>query len=174
MKLTSNSEADVGDPVATSIAATVDAGVLAGAATLVWRNGKVAQASAVGWRDIEARLPMQRDSLFRIASMTKPITSTAALMLLEEGKFALEDPIARWAPEFAEVRVLRSPNGSLDETDPAERPITFEDLLTHRSGLTYGDFHTGPIAKAYSEVLGGDIDSEVTPDAWIAGLANCP
>ena len=140
----------------------------------MWRNGKVAQTSAVGWRDVEARLPMQRDSLFRIASLTKPITSTAALMLVEEGAFALEDPIARWAPELAEMRVLRSPNGSLDETDPAQRPITFEDLLTHRSGLTYGDFHTGPIAKAYAEALGGDIDTEVTPDAWIAGLANLP
>ena len=71
------------------------------------------------------------------------------------------------------MRVLRSPNGSLDDTDPAQRPITFEDLLTH-SGLTYGDFQTGPIAKAYAEALGGDIDTEVTPDAWIAGLANLP
>ncbi len=151
-----------------------DTGALAGAAALVWRNGKVAQTAAVGWRDAEARLPLQRDSLFRIASMTKPITSTAALMLFEEGGFALEDAIARWAPEFAEMRVLSSPNGSLDETEPAERPITFEDLLTHRSGFTYGDFHTGPIARAYAEVLGGDIDSDVTPDAWIAGLATLP
>ena len=75
----------VGDPIATAIAAIVDAGALAGAATLVWRNGKVTQTSAVGWHDVEAGLPMQRDSLFRIASLTKPITSTAALMLVEAG-----------------------------------------------------------------------------------------
>ena len=117
---------------------------------------------------------MERDTLFRIASMTKPITSTAALMLCEEGRFALNDPIARWAPEFAEMRVLRSPTGPLDETVPAERPITFEDLLTHRSGITYGAVHPGPIAQAFNEALGGDIDSEVAPDEWIARLAALP
>jgi CubicO group peptidase (beta-lactamase class C family) len=127
------------DPIATAIKAIVNAGDLAGAATLVWR-GKVVQTAGVGWRDMEARLPIERDTLFRIASMTKPITSTAALMLLEEGRFQLTDPIATWAPEFSEMRVLRSPSGPLDQTGPAERPITFEDLLTHRSGLTYGLF----------------------------------
>ena len=172
--MTSKLQADVGDLVASAIGAIVDAGALAGATALVWRDGDVVQNAAVGWRDVEAGLRIERDTLFRIASMTKPITSTAALILVEEGKFALEDPIAQWAPEFAEMRVLRSPSGPLDETNPAERPITFEDLLTHRSGLTYGDFHTGPIARAYSDVLGGDIDSEVTPDDWIAGLATLP
>ena len=95
-------------------------------------------------------------------------------MLLQEGKFALDDPITRWAPEFSKMRVLRSPPGPLDETDPAERPITFDDLLTHRSGLTYGSFHRGPIAKAYDDALGGDIDSNVAPDDWIARLATLP
>lgn len=108
------------DPIAAAIATSVDEGTLAGAATLVWRGGKVIQTCAVGWRDVAARLPMQRDSLFRIASMTKPITSTAALMLCEEGRFALRDPISRWAPEFATMRVLRSPNGPLAETVPAD------------------------------------------------------
>jgi CubicO group peptidase (beta-lactamase class C family) len=162
------------DPIATAIGAMVNAGDLAGAATLVWCDGRVVQTAGVGWRDMEAKLPIQRDTLFRIASMTKPITSTAALMLFEEGRFALDDPIVRWAPEFAHMHVLRSPTGPLDQTDPAERPITFEDLLTHRSGLTYGSFHTGPLAKAYDEALGGDIDSEVAPDDWIARLAALP
>jgi CubicO group peptidase (beta-lactamase class C family) len=162
------------DPIASAIGAIVNAGALAGAATLVWRDGKVLQSACVGWRDLEARLPIERDTIFRIASMSKPITSTAALMLLEEGRFALEEPIARWAPEFSQMRVLRSPTGPLDQTDAAERPITFEDLLTHRSGLTYGGIHAGPIAKAYKETLGGDIDSEVAPDDWIAGLAALP
>ena len=165
---------DAKDPIAAAIGALVDAGQLAGAVSLVWRGGQAIQTAAVGWRDLEARAPLQRDSLFRIASMTKPITSTAALTLFEEGRFALEDPIARWAPEFARMRVLRSPKGPLDQTDPAERAITFEDLLTHRSGLTYGAFHAGPIAKAYSDALGGDIDSDVAPDDWIAGLAALP
>jgi CubicO group peptidase (beta-lactamase class C family) len=162
------------DPIASAIGAIVNADALAGAATLVWRDGKVLQSAGVGWRDLEARLPIERDTIFRIASMSKPITCTAALMLLEEGRFALEEPIARWAPEFSQMRVLRSPTGPLDQTDAAERQITFEDLLTHRSGLTYGGIHAGPIAKAYKESLGGDIDSEVAPDDWIAGLAALP
>ncbi|WP_437294153.1 serine hydrolase domain-containing protein [Sorangium sp. So ce426] len=163
-----------GDPIARAVGAIVDAGALANAATMVWRDGKVVQRASVGWRDLEAKLPLEHDSLFRIASMTKPITSTAALMLFEEGRFALTDPIARWAPEFSDMRVLRSPTGPLDETDPAERPITFEDLLTHRSGLTYGALHRGPIAEAYAEALGGDIDSHVAPDEWISRLAALP
>jgi len=120
------------DPISTAVSAIVNAGELAGAATLVWRAGKVIHAAGVGWRDVEAKLPIERDTLFRIASMTKPITSAAALMLFEEGRFALNDPIARWAPEFSQMRVLRSHNGPLDQTDPAERPITFEDLLIAR------------------------------------------
>jgi CubicO group peptidase (beta-lactamase class C family) len=162
------------DLITGSISKIVNAGSLAGAATLVWQDGRVIQAAGVGWRNIELKLPIQRDTLFRIASMTKPITSTLALMLFEEGRFALNDPITRWAPEFLEMRVLRSPTGALDQTDPAERLITFEDLLTHRSGLTYGDFHSGSLAKAYQEALGGDIDSEVLPDDWIARLAELP
>ena len=162
------------DLITASISKTVKAGSLAGAATLVWQDGKVIQAAGVGWSNIELKLPIKRDTLFRIASMTKPITSTLALMLLDEGKFALTDPITRWAPEFSEMRVLRSSIGALNQTDPAERRITFEDLLTHRSGLTYGDFHSGPIAKAHKEALGGDIDSEVLPDDWIARLAALP
>ncbi|MEZ4727091.1 MAG: serine hydrolase domain-containing protein [Caldilineaceae bacterium] len=160
--------------ITASIDKFIDAGTLAGAATLVWQDGNVIQAGGVGWRNIERKLPMERDTLFRIASMTKPITSTAALMLFEKGRFALNDPITRWAPEFAQMRVLRSPVGELNQTDPAARPITFEDLLTHRSGLTYADFHAGPIAQAYKEALGGDIDSAVLPDEWIARLAALP
>ena len=162
------------NPIVTALESFVNAGALAGAATLVWRDGRVAQMACAGWRDVEARLPIEHDTLFRIASMTKPITSTAALMLFEEGRFALDDPITRWAPEFSQMRVLRSPNGPLDETDPAERPITFEDLLTHRSGLTYEAFQTGPIAGAYEEALGGEMDSPVLPDNWISGLAAIP
>lgn len=160
--------------ITSTISKIVDAGSLAGAAMLVWQDGQVIQSAGVGWRNIEFKLPIERNTLFRIASMTKPITSTMALMLFEEGKFALNDPITRWAPEFSKMRLLCSPTSALNQTDPAERLITFEDLLTHRSGLTYGDFHVGPIAKAYKEALGGDIDSEVLPDDWIARLAALP
>jgi CubicO group peptidase (beta-lactamase class C family) len=157
-----------------AISKLVDDGSLAGAATLVWQDGKVIQAAGIGWRDIALKLPIERNTLFRIASMTKPITSTAALMLFDEGRFELNDPITRWAPEFSQMRVLRSSIGTLDQTDPAERPITFEDLLTQRSGLTYGDWHSGPIANAYQEALGGTIDSGVLPDDSIARLAALP
>jgi CubicO group peptidase (beta-lactamase class C family) len=152
----------------------VAADALAGAATLIWRGGEVVRVTTAGWRDVEAGLPIERDTLFRIASMTKPVTSTAALMLYEEGRFALDDPIARWASEFSQMRVLRTPNSPLDQTDPAERPINFRDLLTHRSGLTYGSFHTGLISKSYEEALGGDVDTHVEPDDWIARLAALP
>jgi CubicO group peptidase (beta-lactamase class C family) len=162
------------DPIKTMLEQTVSAGELAGAVTLIWRGGHVVQSAAVGWRDLTEGLPFERDTLFRIASLSKPITSVVALTLLEEGRFALDEPISRWAPEFADMQVLRDPNGPLDQTDPAARPITFEDLLTHRAGLTYGDFHGGPLARAYRDALGGDIDSDVTPDDWIAGLAALP
>jgi CubicO group peptidase (beta-lactamase class C family) len=162
------------DAIKAAMESIVNAGTLAGVATLVWHNGKVIQATQAGWRDIEAGLRIERDTLFRIASMTKPITSIAALMLFEEGRFDLNDPITRWAPEFSEMRVLRSPNGPLDETDPAQRSITFNDLLTHRAGLTYSSFHSGPITTAYENALGKDIDSNVAPDDWIMRLAELP
>lgn len=162
------------EPITATIDKFVNAGSLAGAATLVWQDGKVIQTAEVGWRDIDLQLPIERNTLFRIASMTKPITSTLALMLFDEGRFALSDPITRWAPEFLHMRVLRSSTGALDQTDAAERLITFEDLLTHRSGLTYGDWHSGPIAKAHKDALGSAIDSDVLPDDWIARLAALP
>ncbi len=162
------------DPIATALGGVVEAGGIAGAATLVWRDGQVAQTAAVGWRDREAGVAMTRDTIFRIASMTKPITSLAAMMLWEEGAFALDTPIADVAHEFRHMRVLRDPDGPLHHSDPATLPITFEHLLTHRSGLTYGGIHTGPLCAAYADALRGDIDSEVEPDDWIARLAGLP
>ena len=123
----------------------------------LWCGGTDASCRrrVVGRRDLVTNLPVERDTIFRIASMTKPLTTVAALMLYDEGRFALDEPIARLAPELARLRVLRDPNGPLDQTDAAERPITFGDLLTHRSGLTYGEFHRGPISRACAEALGG-------------------
>ena len=157
-----------------AVGAYVDAGTLVGAATLVWRDGRVVHEASVGRRDLVTDLPVERDTIFRIASMTKPVTTVAALMLYDEGRFALDEPITLHAPELAGVRVLREPNGPLDQTNAAERPITFRDLLTHRSGLTYGEFHRGPISRACAEVLGATMDNVLGPDAWIARLATLP
>lgn len=161
-------------PATPAVDHLVSEGAMAGAVGLVWRDGAVTGELVSGWRDLEAKAPMRRDSIFRIASLTKPVTCVAALTLLDEGRFELDDPITRWAPEFARMRVLRDADGPLDAADPAERPITFGDLMTHRSGLTYGPFHAGPIRAAYREALGVDFDSHLTPDAWIAALAGLP
>src|SRR5262245_60839608 len=128
-----------GRPIELAIARVVDSGELAGAAALIWRGGRVTDVATVGRRDLTSGLPVERDTIFRIASMTKPVTTVAALILLDEGRFELDQPITTCAPELARMRVLRSPEGPLDETDDVMRPITFRDLLTHRSGLTYGD-----------------------------------
>ena len=152
----------------------IDSGVLSGAVTLLWRNGQIADVSVVGTADIEAGRPMRRDTLFRIASMTKPITSVAILMLMEEGKLKLDDPITKWAPEFASMRVLKNAEGPLDETYPSPRDITIEDLLTHRSGLAYGFTSVGPIAYAYQDALGDVLNNPLDVDAWMKALGGLP
>jgi CubicO group peptidase (beta-lactamase class C family) len=157
-----------------ALQAVVDAGDLSGFVTLIWRKGEIAQVNALGWRDVEARAPMTRDTLFRIASMTKPVTSIAALMLLEEGKLRLEDPIAKWLPEFSDMRVLKDPTGPIDETYPAPRDITVEDLMTHRAGLAYAFTSIGPIAQAHEDRLGPPLGTPLTPDAWLKALGSLP
>ena len=92
---------------------------LAGANALLWRRGELVAVACAGVRDLDAGLPVERDTVFRIASMSKPITTVAALMLLEEGRFELDEPINRWAPELGDMRVLRSPDGPLGDTVPA-------------------------------------------------------
>ena len=153
----------------TSIAEATDAGLLSGAVTCVWHRGDVLQVNEIGHRDIEAGLPMQRDTIFRIASMTKPVTVAAAMALVEEGKLALTDPVSRWLPELAEMRVLVDPNGSLDNTVAARRPITIDDLMTHRSGLAYGFSVGGPISRAY-----GQVSLRQDQDQWLAEVAALP
>lgn len=152
----------------------VDRGDLAGIVTLTWHRGRVLRADALGWQDLDSRAPMQRGTLFRIASMSKPITTAAALALLDEGAFRLTDPITHWAPEFANMEVLRDPSGALSETEPAHRPITFEDLMTHRAGLAYGFSAQGPIAAAYFDKLGTPPGSPLGPDDWMAALSTLP
>src|SRR3954471_17354961 len=162
------------DSIEVALRPVIDAGELAGAAALVWRDEAVVQTAAAGRGDLVSGLRVEGDTIFRIASLTKPITTVAALMLLDEGRFDLDDPITQCAPELTRMRVLRDPNGPLDQTDEATRPITFRDLLTHRSGLTYGELHRGPIARAHAETLGPTMDNPLTPDEWIARLATLP
>ena len=152
----------------------VTRGELAGLVALVWRPGQPTRSIAIGRQDVDRNLPVSRDTIFRIASATKPITTVAALTLVDEGRFGLDDPITRVAPELANLRVLEDPEGPLDRTIPAERAITFRDLLTHRSGLTYGGIHRRPIGSAYAATLGGTIDNVLSPDEWIARLATLP
>jgi len=152
----------------------VDAGNLSGFVTLIWRHGKIAQVNTLGWRNIEQKAPMQRDTIFRIASMTKPITSVAILQLVEEGRIKLDDPITKWAPEFANMKVLKNAEGPLDEVYDSPRDITFDDLLTHRAGLAYGFTSVGPIAYAHQRALGDVLNSDMTPDAWMAALGGLP
>ena len=102
---------------------------------LVWRRGKLLQADAAGLRNIEARLPVERNTIFRIASMSKPVTTAAAMILMERGVWRLEDPITKRAFLFAAMQVLRRADGPLQDTYPAPRAITIEDLMTHRAGL---------------------------------------
>lgn len=152
-----------------SLVDAVDAGILAGVVTLVWHAGEVRQVNELGYRDVEAQLPMQRDTIFRIASMTKPVTVAAAMSLIEEGKLALTDRVATWLPELADMRVLTDPRGPLDRTVPAQRYITVEDLMTHRSGLAYMFSVLGPLSDAYRK-----LPTRQDQDRWLSELAALP
>jgi CubicO group peptidase (beta-lactamase class C family) len=157
-----------------ALQAVVDAGDLSGFVTLIWRKGEEAQVAAIGHRDIAAKAPMTRDTLFRIASMSKPVTSIAALMLLEEGKLRLDDPITKWLPEFSGMQVLKDAAGPVEDTYPAARDITVEDLMTHRAGLAYAFTSVGPIAQAHEDRLGPPLGTPLTPDAWLEALGGLP
>ncbi|HXL26262.1 MAG TPA: serine hydrolase domain-containing protein [Chthoniobacterales bacterium] len=123
--------------ITTAVQHSIDDKRIAGAVTLVMRHGQVAWFKAQGMADREAAKPMQRDSIFRICSMTKPITSAGLMILYEEGKFLLDDPVSKYLPEFKNPKVLVKPAGGKPYTIPAKHEITVRDLLRHTSGLTY-------------------------------------
>lgn len=127
------------DRITAAMQKHVDDGLLAGAVAMVAREGKVAYFECVGMQDREKKVEMSPGTIFRIASMSKAITSVAVMMLYEEGKFQLKDPLSRFIPEFRDVKVLASPGdaSAQDGLVPARRPITIRHLLTHTSGLTY-------------------------------------
>ncbi|GAB3570145.1 serine hydrolase domain-containing protein [Amycolatopsis endophytica] len=129
----------------------VDEGLLPGWLAVVARRGKVAYVGKHGHRDVEAGLEVEVDTRWRIHSMSKPVTSVAAMMLYEEGAFELTDPIARWLPEFAEPRVFVKGSALQPVTEPATEPIRVWHLLTHTAGLTYGFHHAHPVDAIYRE-----------------------
>jgi len=127
----------------------VDRREAAGIVTLVARDGKTVDLHATGFQDAESRTPMRPDTLFRIASMTKPITSVAVMMLYEEGKLLLTDPVSKFIPAFKGQRVLAAGPDAAAGPVPTRRDINMRDLLSHRSGLTYGFLNGGPVGNGY-------------------------
>ncbi|GAB3320167.1 serine hydrolase domain-containing protein [Geodermatophilus aquaeductus] len=131
------------------LARWVDDGRLPGFLVTVSRHGRLAHVGRYGSRDVENGLPVEEDTRWRIFSMTKPVTSVAAMMLYEEGAFELTDPIAKWLPEFAETRVYVAGSAQKPVTQPQVEPIRVWHLLTHTSGLTYGFHHAHPVDAMY-------------------------
>jgi CubicO group peptidase (beta-lactamase class C family) len=145
----------------------VDTGLLVGWQIVVTRRGEVAHASTYGLRDAEAGDPVGADTLWRIYSMTKPITSVAAMTLWEEGRFELTDEISRWLPEFADVKVWDKGSALRPYTVPAVEPIRMWHLLTHTSGLTYGFMQSHPVDALY-RAAGYDLVNSAPGDLAIA------
>ncbi|HEY3709060.1 MAG TPA: serine hydrolase domain-containing protein [Amycolatopsis sp.] len=127
----------------------VDDGLLPGYLAVVSRHGRIVHVASYGSRDVEAGAPVEPDTIWRIFSMTKPITSVAAMTFVEEGLIDLTDPISRWLPEFATPRVYVKGSALAPVTEPATEPIRLWHLLTHTSGLTYGFHHTHPVDAIY-------------------------
>ena len=157
--------------IGTKLQEYVDAGRLPGAVALVYRRGQVVDVQAVGWQDREQQVPVQRDTIFRLASMTKPITAVAAMMLVDEGKMSLHDPVDRWLPELSNRRVLLDATGPLESTTPSPRPITVRDLLMYRIGL--GMNAAGPSAPIM-KALAGVGEGRPTGDEWLTRLGTLP
>src|SRR5947209_11377679 len=161
------------------MAGYVERGDVPGLVTLVSRRGEV-HVDAIGTAALGGRDPIRRDTIFRISSMTKPITAVATLMLVEECTLRLDDPVERLLPELADRRVLTRLDGPLDDTVPAHRPISVRDLLTFRMGfgLVMAPPGTYPIQQAMSEqLLGQGPPSPATPpapDEWIRRLGTLP
>jgi CubicO group peptidase (beta-lactamase class C family) len=129
------------DAITPALRRLVDEGKLAGGVGLVIRHGKVAYEDAFGDRDLASGTPMTTDTIFAIASMTKPVTCVALMTLVEEGKIALDEPVGKYLPELRDLQVLgdaRNDEGDTVATVPARRPVTIRHLLSHRSGIAYG------------------------------------
>ena len=141
------------DAVAADLQARIDEGKLAGAVVIVAQDGEVLMHEAMGYQNVEDQVPMSKDTIFRIFSMTKPVTGTALMMLWDEGKFQLDDPVEMHLPELAGMQVFVEQNedGSW-VTEPADHPMTVRELMSHTGGLVYTPpLSQGPVAEAYAK-----------------------
>jgi CubicO group peptidase (beta-lactamase class C family) len=152
----------------------VSNGSVPGAVGLVARGDRT-EAAAVGSVSVGG-VPMARDSIFRIASITKPITAASVMMLVEDGRIALDDPVDRWLPELAKPAVVRTPASAVDDVVPATRPITVFDLLTSRAGYGFASDFTRPAVQRLFPVQkdGREVQSFPAPDVWMAELSEVP
>lgn len=153
----------------------VDDGTVPGAVALVARGDRVV-VEAVGSLDVEGGAPMARDSIFRIASIGKPVVAAAVMMLVDDGAIGLDDPVDRWLPELAKPTVVRTPASPVDDVVPARRPITVADLLSSRAGWGFPSDFTLPQVQALFTVQpdGRRPDALPSPDTWLADLARVP
>lgn len=151
----------------------VDEGRLAGVVTMVARDGKVVHFESVGHRDIAAGSPMSNDDLFRIYSMTKPITGVALMMLYEEGKFKLSDPVENYIPQFKDLKVAAGTdsNGEIITVD-ADHPMTIRELMSHTAGLSYGLFSASKVDELYNQA--NVLDGNSTLQDMIEKLSQIP
>ena len=159
----------------------VDADRLPGAVVMIARKGKLVYSEAIGYEDKAAGKTMPKDAIFRIYSMTKPLASVAAMMLVEEGRLQLTDPVSKYLPPFAKMEVLATDKDGKTIREPAKRPITIHDLFRHTAGLAYGEFSTVPELKAaYAEARLYQPDGIVaesrliTPEQFTNGIAKAP
>jgi CubicO group peptidase (beta-lactamase class C family) len=157
-----------------TLQAHVNNGSVPGAVGLVARGGRV-EVAAVGSMALGGAA-MARDSIFRFASITKPITAAGVMMLVEDGRMALDDPVGRWLPELAEPKVVRTPASPVDDVVPADRPITVFDLLSSRAGYGFASDFTLPAVQRLFPVQkdGREPQSFPAPDVWMAELAQVP
>src|SRR5262249_9506376 len=146
---------------------------VAGVITLLERHGKIVDYTAFGVRSVKAAEPLQKDSIFRIYSMTKPVTGVAMMMLYEEGKWHLDDPVARYIPEFGKLKVYAGANDDgTPKLEDARRSMTMRELMTHTGGLGYVLNPNGPVDKM---IIAGDVSNARAPlQAMIDGLAKIP
>ncbi len=154
----------------------VDQGKLPGVLSLVARRGQVVHLSKVGWMNVEAQKPIAFDTLFRIYSMTKPLTSVAVMMLYEEGRFFLSDPVAKYIPEFEDLKVFVRETETGVELANLQRPITIHHLLTHTGGLSYGFDSNDYVDKQIQKHVWRrhDADPDITLEEFVRRIAMCP
>jgi len=152
----------------------IDTGKLPCAQTLVWRRGELVHSSVLGMADVERGTPLREDAIFRIYSMTKPVTSIAFMMLVEEGRVALDDPVHRYIPEWRGMGVYQAGIDGAYQTAATDQPMRCIDLLRHTSGLTYGFQNRTNVDAAYRKLKIGDFATEGGLEGMMAQLAKLP